>query len=113
MRTFAQRQIDIAERRYQSMEEGADPKTDLGAMLIISSRGGKAAAKVAVNELWEAANTWPDGYLPTARISAPLRVLEAMETLRMIERADDDRGVAIRFRLSMTGLKLAKAAVQR
>lgn len=107
MRTFAQRQIDLAERRYQSMEEGADPKTDKGAMLIVSSRGGKAAAKVAVGELWKAANTWAEGYLPTAQISAPLRVLEAMETLKLIERADDDRGVAIRFRLTMTGLRLA------
>jgi hypothetical protein len=107
MRTFAQRQIDLAERRYQSFGEGADPKTDEGAMLIIGSRGGKAAAKVAVAELWKASQEWTEGWLPTAKISAPLRVLEAMETLRLIERADDDRGRAIRFRLTTTGRRLA------
>ena len=107
MRTLADRQRDITESRYDT-SGAADPKTVEGAKAILASRGGKKIAKVAIGQLWDAAGRWYDGYLPTAVISAPLRVLEALETIGLIERADDDRGVAIRFRLTQIGINLAK-----
>lgn len=107
MRTFAARQRDVMESRYDT-SGAADPATAEGALAILSSRGGKKIAQVALGQLWEAAQQWADGYLPTAVLSAPLRVLLALETTGLIERAKDDRGVAIRFRLSPRGLQQIK-----
>lgn len=108
MRTFAARQRDLQEARYEEAPADLDPKTTSGAKAILASRGGKNAARVAIKELWDAACQWSSGYLPTARISAPLRVLEALETMGLVERADDDRGVAIRFRLTHRGLNMVR-----
>ena len=77
------------------------------AKAILSSKGGGKIAKISIQELWRQANTAGQGYLPSARLSAPLRVLEALETLGVIERATDDRGRAFRFRLSDLGLEMA------
>jgi hypothetical protein len=107
MRTFAARQRDMDEARYEDAPAETDPKTITGAKTILSSRGGKKAAKIALAQLWRAANNWEQGYMPTATLNAPLRVLEALETMSLIERADDDRGVAIRFRLTDKGLTMA------
>lgn len=107
MRTFAARQRDAEESRYDT-SGAADPATVEGAKAILSSRGGKKIAKVALGQFWDAARQWSEGYLPTAVLSAPLRVLLALETMGLIERADDDRGVAIRFRLTQRGIMLAK-----
>lgn len=107
MRTFAARQRDLQETRYEGTPMEVDPKTTAGAKATLATRGGKNAARVAIKELWAAACQWSSGYLPTAKISAPLRVLEALETMGVIERADDDRGEAIRFRLTQKGLRLA------
>ena len=105
MRTFAARRRDIAEARYDDAPD-ADPEMADGAKAILASRGGKKIAKVALGQLWDAARQWSEGYLPSAVISAPLRVLLALETMGLIERAQDDRGVAIRFRLTKRGLHL-------
>lgn len=110
MRTFAARQRDLQEARYDDAPD-ADPATVEGAKAILSSRGGKKIAKVALGQFWEAAQQWADGYLPTAVLSAPLRVLLALETMGLIERAQDDRGVAIRFRLTMRGLMQIKRKI--
>ena len=125
MRTFEQRQRDLACRRYDSDDQGRneDGVTKSSAQHILSSKGGKAAAKIAIGELWSEVGRTGSGYLPTARLSAPLRVLQALETVGLIERATDGgtlpltaedyeigangRGHAIRFRLSDMGLKMA------
>jgi hypothetical protein len=109
MRTFAARERDIQEARYID-PEAADPTTPDGATAILASRGGKQAARHALAALWRAAQAWREGYEPTAKIPAPLRVLQALETLRLIERATDDRGEAIRFRLTAKGIKMAENA---
>lgn len=107
MRTLAARQRDLAEARYDDAPD-ADPETVEGAKAILASRGGKKIAKVALGQFWDAARQWSGGYLPTAVLSAPLRVLLSMETMGLIERADDDRGVAIRFRLTPRAIRLCK-----
>lgn len=109
MRTFAARMRDIEERRYDDVPE-ADPTTSEGAKAILGSRGGKKAARLALATLWEAAKEWQQGYLPTARINAPLRVLDALHTIGLVEPADDDRGVAIRLRLTPLGIQMAARA---
>lgn len=110
MRTFAARQRDLDERRYDDDAPDADPTTSEGARQILSSRGGKKAARIALAELWQTAKQWREGYLPTARISAPLRVLLALERAGLIEVAEDDRGMALRYRLTSTGVQMAAKA---
>jgi hypothetical protein len=110
MRTFAARQNDTAAARYEDDGETLDPTQPNDAKRMLSTRGGAKAAKIALAELWAQANEAGQGYLPTARLSAPLRVLTALETIGVIERADDDRGNAIRFRLSSYGLDMALQA---
>ena len=110
MRTYADRQQDVGQGRYalSSDTRDFDPTTLEGAKAILSVAGAKKAAKFALNDLWKQAQEPGQGYLPTARINAPLRVLQALETLGMIEKAQDDRGRAFRYRLSPTGLRQAK-----
>lgn len=125
MRTFAQRQRELQERRYASDQTlpDEDGTTVASAKLILTSRGGKAAAKLVLSALWKTANEYEGGYLPTAQISAPLRVLTALETVGLVERATDGgtmpltaeeyefgangRGHAIRFRLTSKGVSFA------
>ena len=89
-----------------------DPTNRVDAKNMLASRGGEKAAKLALAELWKQANEPGEGYLPTARLSAPLRVLIALETLGVIVRATDNRGRAIRFKLSDAGLTAAVRAAQ-
>lgn len=110
MRTFADRQKDLAENRYDAEDLSIDPTTPNGAKALLSSRGGKKAAQLALSTLWEAKKQWREGWLPTAKINAPLRVLEALHTIDLIEQANDDRGVAIRLRLTPKGVILAAKA---
>lgn len=112
MRTFADRQAERDSGRYASEETDIDPSTLAGAKAMLSSTGGQKAAKIALAELWKQANEAGQGYLPTARISAPLRVLIALETAGVIERATDDRGNAIRFKLTDAGLTAAVRATK-
>lgn len=110
MRTYAAHQSDLAARRYDDDAEDTrhhDASTAQGAKLILSSKGGKAAAKLAAAALWQQANEPGGGYLPTARLHAPLHVLRAMQTMGVIEEAQDERGRAIRFRLTEAGLRAA------
>lgn len=113
MRTFAAHQSARAARRYDDDAEDTrhhDASTVRGAKLILSSKGGKAAAKLAAAALWHQANDHGEGYLPTARLHAPLHVLRAMQTMGAIEEADDERGRAIRFRLTPAGIRAARMA---
>ena len=87
-----------------------DPATAEGARLILSSHYGKQAANIAIAELWQQAHEIGGGWLPTARIGAPLHVLVSLETIGVIERANDDRGRAIRFRLTERGIDQARRA---
>lgn len=111
MRTYADRQRDLEGDRYTAPSDTRhhDPKTKTGARAIVGSPGGKKAAQFALVDLWNQAEEKGQGYLPTARIRAPLYVLEALETLGSIERATDDRGRAIRFRLTEAALAQIEA----
>ena len=93
-------------------DQSLDPTVPADAKRMLASRGGGKAAKIALAELWKQANEPGQGYLPTARLSAPLRVLIALETVGVIERATDDRGRAFRFKLSDAGLTAAVRATQ-
>ena len=84
-----------------------DPATKEGAKMILSSQHGKDTAKISIAELWKQSHEVGGGWLPTARIGAPLHVLVALETVGVIERANDDRGRAIRFRLTHRGIDMA------
>jgi hypothetical protein len=106
MRTLADKQEDRASGRYASGAVDIDPSTPAGAKTMLSTLGGSKAAKIALGEL---RGVEGQGYLPTARISAPMRVLVALETMGLIERANDDRGRAIRFRLTELSLKQVAA----
>lgn len=113
MRTFAARERDLAESRYQADAEDTrhhDPSTAEGAIAILKSKGGKAAAQHALGALWRQANQPGEGYLPTAQIPAPLHVLRALQRSGLIKEADDERGRAIRFRLSTDGVQIAAQA---
>lgn len=110
MRTYADRLGEVSSRRYHNEERALDPTNLTDAKTILSSRGGAKAAKIAIAEMWAQASEAGEGYLPTARLSAPLRVLQALETLDVVERANDDRGRAIRFRLTHYGLDMAVRA---
>jgi len=125
MRTFAASQKDKMESRYSSDTAlpNVDGKTKAGAKEILSSRGGKKAASHATANLWEAANKFSGGWLTTAKVNAPLRVLEALETAGLVEKAEDidlnkiqssedylgfeSRGHAWRYRLTDFGKKVA------
>ncbi|MBL4929372.1 hypothetical protein [Fuscibacter oryzae] len=110
MRTFAAHQRDQDQGRYDDEDQLGmqhDPTTRDGAMAILSSRGGKKAAQIAILTLWRAAKDWRDGYMPTARIGAPLRVIQALENIGLVEVAEDDRGMALRFRLTPKGALMA------
>tara|TARA_R110000868_G_scaffold13624_4_gene63311 strand:+ start:436 stop:786 length:351 start_codon:yes stop_codon:yes gene_type:complete len=110
MRTLAGKQADIESGRYANAKDNLDPAVPADAKAMLRSiRGGKAA-RIALGQLWDQANEEGRGYLPTARLSAPLRVLVALETVGVIERAEDDRGVAIRFRLTDASLTAAVRA---
>lgn len=113
MRTFAAYQNDTASARYEDEAENLDPTKPADAKRMLATRGGGKAARHAIAELWAQANEAGQGYLPTARLSAPLRVLTALETVGVIERATDDRGRAIRFRLTDAGLTAAVRATEK
>lgn len=110
MRTYADRQKDLQSARYDDEDPTIDPTTPSGAKRMLATLGGKNAAKLAIACLWEARKEWRDGWMPTARIPAPLRVLEALNTVGLVEQADDNRGVAIRVRLTATGVQMAAKA---
>ena len=112
MRTYADRQTDINAARYDDEAVNLDPANPADAKLMLSTLGGNKAAKLALAELWAQANQDGQGYLPTARLSAPLRVLTALETVGVIERATDNRGRAIRYRLTDAGLTAAVRATE-
>lgn len=106
MRTIADKQRDVETSRYEA-EGDHDPLTPSGARAILKSAGGSKAAKLAISDMWAQAKKPGQGYLPTARISAPLRVVQALATVGVAERADDDRGVSFRYRLTEMGLDMA------
>lgn len=110
MRTFSNKQTDIETGRYGEAKTDLDPSLKADAKHMLASAGGGKAARLALGQLWAQANDAGRGYLPTARLSAPLRVLTSLETLGVIERATDDRGVAIRYRLTDAGLTAAVRA---
>lgn len=109
MQTYAKHAADGD--RYSGAHH--DPATKEGARLILSSHYGKRAAKISIADLWKQSHEMGGGWLPTARIGAPLHVLVALETVGVTERANDDRGRAIRFRLTDAGLDAVLAARAR
>lgn len=105
MRTFSVYQRDLQEARYTG--EKHNPEDRAGANAILSQREGKASAKRAIAELAAQAKLPGQGYLPTARLSAPLHVLVALTTVGVVEKANDDRGKAWRYRLTAQGRKMS------
>lgn len=112
MRTYADRHGERASRHHDAEDRTLDPTQPADAKRMLSTRGGGKAARHAIAQLWAQANEAGQGYLPTARLSAPLRVLTALEAVGVIERATDDRGRAIRFRLTDAGLTAALRATE-
>lgn len=116
MRTFADREKELAEGRYDGTGDDTgqhNPKTPDGARAILASRGGKKAAQLAIAELW-AAHKREQGSRRAAVnmefLSAPARVLRALETLRLIEETHDHTGLMDCFRLTESGLRAALVA---
>lgn len=89
MRTFAARQADLLTRRYTeddlTQETG---ETVESARRILVSAGGRKAAKLAIRDLHRASVQFRDGWLPTAQIGAPLRVLQSLALTGVIEKRE-------------------------
>ena len=111
MRTFAARQRDIEQSRYLAEGDGTqfDPRTIEGAKGLLSTRGGKKAAQQAVAALWTAAKRWRDGYLLRTELVTPSRVLEALHTLKLVERMENAEG-RLGYRLTPSGVATAAKA---
>lgn len=125
MKTFASAQKDRLEGRYTTDDmKDVDGTSKEGAKKILSSRGGKKAAQHAIATLYAASIKYPQGYLSTAVINAPLRVLQALERTGLIEQAEDNQPMPVtteeyqkyeeaglkwawRFRLSEFGKQVA------
>lgn len=94
MRTFAAAQKDRLESRYTSDDmPDLEGNTVEEARTILSSRGGKKAAKWALRDLYHAWQRYPNGWLPTAQIGAPLRVLNSLVLTGLIEQDEDARDI--------------------
>lgn len=129
MRTFAAAQKDRLESRYTSDDmPDLEGNTVAEARTILSSRGGKKAARLALRDLYQAWQRHPEGWLPTAQIRAPLRVLNSMTLAGLIEKGEGSRDIndfrsadqhlegqhhTWRYRLSQMGRDIAQEAVAR
>lgn len=126
MRTFAARQADLSTRRYTEDELANETgETVESARRILVSAGGRKAARHAIRDLHRASVQFRDGWLPTAQIGAPLRVLQSLVMTGVIEKADsaafpeteaqlaenDGRTHAWRYRLTDTGRAMARAKI--
>lgn len=115
MRTLAAKMTDEATRRYAEEDASLDPTVAADAKKMLASVGGSKAAKHAIAELFAQASKPGQGWLPTARISAPMRVLMAMTTVGVLEMADDNEERetrAIRFRLTESALDMAVKGIK-
>jgi len=110
MRTLAASMSDSASYRYLGdQSHDLDPTIPAEAKRILASAGGAKAAKRAISQLWEQSKQHGQGYLPTARLDAPMRVLMALTCLGVLEVADDNaerQTIALRFRLTDKGLDM-------
>ena len=111
-------------REFENDKDMANLKGDTveEARTILTSHGGKQAAKHALATLHQASIKWKEGWLPTAQINAPLRVLKALELTGVIESQqqaafpmtegeyalNQGRAHSIKFRLTALGKKIAK-----
>lgn len=104
MRTLSANLADKANRRYQGGDfHDLDPTNPRDAKNMLATGQGRKIATIVAQELLLQSDKPGGGWLPTARLSAPLPVLLAMETLGAVERADDNterQTVAYRFRLT-------------
>ena len=116
MRTFADRERELAEGRYDGNGEDTshhNPKTPDGARAILASRGGKKAAQLAIAQLWAAHKREQGSRRASIHmefLSAPVRVLRALETLRLVEETHDHTGLMDCFMLTEGGLRAALVA---
>lgn len=125
MRTFAARQADLDTKRYADTDLNVeeDGMTVESAKKILVSAGGRKAAKLAIRDLHDASIKFRDGWLPTAQIRAPLRVLQSLVLTGLIEKADSadfpmteaqlvenaGRAHAWRYRLTAMGKSIARS----
>lgn len=107
MRTFAARQRDIEQSRYLAEGDGAqfDPRTAEGAKGLLSTRGGKKAAQIAISEMWKAAKTRAGWGVLADEASAPIRILLALTTLGIAEQIEGED--APTYRLTPNGAVMA------
>ena len=124
MRTYAYRQEDLATSRYEKEADEflrLDPTNPTEAKAILASKGGRVAAKRALAQLWKANNETLSGVVKMAHISAPYKVMVALETMQLVKREEgftekdvtvDDymSRKAVRFKLTGKGKKLAAEA---
>lgn len=116
MRTFADSQRDHAERSYSPEADDTsqhDPFTVQGAKAILSSRGGKKAAQLAIAAIWEIQRRNPAAQTHGDDLPAPFGVLRALETLKLIEEPREAYGLAGCFRLTSVGMAQAAKAEGR
>ena len=112
MRTLAAKLNDDKNSRYADDNGGhdLDPTLLCDAKKMMSAPGAKKAAAFAIEDLLVQAGKAGQGWLPTATIRAPIRVLMALTTLGVLEMADDNaerQTIALRFRLTEKALDAA------
>lgn len=120
MKSYADALRQKNEYENDSRMSNLTGRTKDEARIILTSRGGKNAAKLALADLYAAYVQFPDGWLVTARIRAPLRVLNALELTGLIERAEGtasfptnvaeyeaNRSHAYKYRLTEFGRQVA------
>ena len=87
MRTYADRQKDLKSNRYSDTDlmERESGMTVNSARAILVSAGGRKAAKRVIAELYSASKAHREGWLASAVLSAPVRVLQALILTGVVE----------------------------
>ena len=122
MKSYADAQRHKKEYENEKDMANLTGETKEEAKIILSSQGGKQAAKLAIATLYKASQDFREGWLATARINAPLRVLRSLELTGLIESQqqasfpttegeyalNQGRSHVIKYRLSEFGKKVAQ-----
>ena len=115
MRTLSLKLKDAEQNRYAvNSHSGLEPTTRAEAALVLRSAGGSKIAKIAIKHLWDQSTKEGGGWLPTAVLEAPARVLKALELVGVIEQAldmEERDTIAWRYRLTELGLQHAIQAL--
>ena len=87
MRTFAARQNDLKTNRYSDTDlmQHETGMTVESARAILVSAGGRKAAKRAIAQLYATSKAHREGWLASAALNAPVRVLQALILTGVVE----------------------------